>query len=169
MARKWATVWVGMCLATVCSHAADQDEQPHSAPRSAESWADLIREVLKTPDEAQSSDEEEQDPTSADETSGNAEATRPNHEAAEQGDADAQYNLGLIYSTGEGVPQDHVEAQYWLRLAAEQNHTKAQALLDRLGTAQRGSTSTRGDEPAAEEVSAQIGVAWIWWTAEIAW
>ena len=35
------------------------------------------------------------------------EATR---HAAEQGDADAQYTIGAIYGTGEGVPQDDAEA-----------------------------------------------------------
>ena len=29
---------------------------------------------------------------------------------AEQGDAAAQYNLGMLYADGRGVPQDHVEA-----------------------------------------------------------
>jgi len=31
--------------------------------------------------------------------------------AAQQGDADAQYNLGLMYSDGRGVPQDSI---HWL-------------------------------------------------------
>ena len=30
----------------------------------------------------------------------------------------AQNNLGLMYSNGEGVPQDNVEAHMWLNLAA---------------------------------------------------
>ena len=30
--------------------------------------------------------------------------------AAEQGDAEAQANLGLMYENGRGVPQDHVTA-----------------------------------------------------------
>jgi TPR repeat protein len=38
--------------------------------------------------------------------------------AAEQGDADAQGTLGLLYSIGQGLPQDFVEAYYWLDLAA---------------------------------------------------
>jgi hypothetical protein len=36
---------------------------------------------------------------------------------AEQGDAIAQYNLGLDSSTGGGVPQDYVEAYFWFDLA----------------------------------------------------
>ncbi len=37
--------------------------------------------------------------------------------AAEQGDAEAQYNLGLMYATGIGVREDHVKAYKWLVLA----------------------------------------------------
>jgi len=32
---------------------------------------------------------------------------------AEQDDADAQNNLGLMYRNGQGVPQDYVEAVKW--------------------------------------------------------
>ena len=40
--------------------------------------------------------------------------------AAEQGDAEAQYNLGLMYLAGLGVKQDNVEAYAWIRTAAAQ-------------------------------------------------
>ena len=39
---------------------------------------------------------------------------------AEQGYAKAQYNLGVMYHKGEGVPADHAEAVKWYRRAAEQ-------------------------------------------------
>ena len=39
---------------------------------------------------------------------------------ADQGDANAQYNLGLMYQKGKGVPQDYKEAVKWYMLAAEQ-------------------------------------------------
>jgi TPR repeat protein len=45
---------------------------------------------------------------------------------AEQGDADAQYNLGVMYHNGEGVPRDYAEAVKWYRLAAEQGDADAQ-------------------------------------------
>ncbi len=45
---------------------------------------------------------------------------------AEHGDAAAQYNLGFMYSNGEGVPQDDKEAVRWYRLAAVQGHAPAQ-------------------------------------------
>jgi hypothetical protein len=37
--------------------------------------------------------------------------------AAEQGDANSQYSLGLMYEGGLGVPQDYAEAYFWLDLA----------------------------------------------------
>ena len=45
---------------------------------------------------------------------------------AEQGNADAQNNLGIMYSKGRGVPQDYKTAVKWYRLAAEQGHANAQ-------------------------------------------
>jgi TPR repeat protein len=49
--------------------------------------------------------------------------------AAEAGDAVAQYNLGLMYHDGEGVPEDYAEAFKWFRKAAEQRYAKAQYSL----------------------------------------
>ncbi len=37
---------------------------------------------------------------------------------ANAGDADAQFDLGWRYTTGEGVPKDYVEAHKWRNLAA---------------------------------------------------
>ena len=45
---------------------------------------------------------------------------------AEQGDASAQYNLGLMYQNGQGVPQDYKTAVKWYTLAAEQGIAFAQ-------------------------------------------
>ncbi|MGB5443677.1 MAG: SEL1-like repeat protein [Gammaproteobacteria bacterium] len=49
--------------------------------------------------------------------------------AAEQGDMDAQYAMGLIYAEGRGVAQDEVMAHYWLSRAIEQGDVDAQTLL----------------------------------------
>lgn len=48
---------------------------------------------------------------------------------AKRGNAEAQYNLGLAYSKGDGVPQNYSEAAKWYRLAAEQGHAAAQCNL----------------------------------------
>ena len=50
-------------------------------------------------------------------------------QAADQGDAEAQYNLGIMYNNGEGVPKDDAEAVRWFLLAAEQGHASAQLNL----------------------------------------
>ena len=48
------------------------------------------------------------------------EQVRENIRKAEQGDAEAQNVLGLMYSLGLGVPPDKHEAVKWYRRAAEQ-------------------------------------------------
>jgi TPR repeat protein len=45
------------------------------------------------------------------------------------GDAKAQFQLGWMYSKGQGVPKDNTEALKWYRLAAEQGDAKAQRSL----------------------------------------
>ena len=50
-------------------------------------------------------------------------------EAAEQGDAEAQSNLGVCYYFGEGVKKDKKEAVKWFRKAAEQGNALAQSSL----------------------------------------
>ena len=49
--------------------------------------------------------------------------------AADQGDAQAQCNLGVMYQDGTGVPQDSTEAVRWYRLAADQGDVHAQYSL----------------------------------------
>jgi TPR repeat protein len=46
--------------------------------------------------------------------------------AAEQGYAQAQCNLGVMYANGLGVEKDAVQAVHWFRKAAEQGHAQAQ-------------------------------------------
>ena len=50
-------------------------------------------------------------------------------EAAEQGDAEAQFRLGACYAAGQGVSQSYTEAAKWFRKAAEQGNAKAQFAL----------------------------------------
>ena len=54
------------------------------------------------------------------------EAVRWYRMAAEQGEAAAQYTLGLACRKGDGAPKDPVEAARWFRLAAEQGDVEAQ-------------------------------------------
>jgi hypothetical protein len=46
--------------------------------------------------------------------------------AAAQGNAQAQYFLGHVYSKGKGVPQDYVQAAAYLRQSAERGYAPAQ-------------------------------------------
>ena len=45
---------------------------------------------------------------------------------AESGDADAQFNMGILHDTGQGVPQDYREAARWYAAASGQSHSTAQ-------------------------------------------
>src|SRR5664279_1979980 len=48
---------------------------------------------------------------------------------AANGDAAAQWVLGVRYEHGKGVPQDYAQAAAWYRKAAEQGNATAQWLL----------------------------------------
>lgn len=65
---------------------------------------------------------------------------------AQQGHAHAQYNLGLMYVKGQGVPQDFAEARKWFRSAAAQGLGGA---LYNLGV-----MSARGDGVPQDDVQA---------------
>ena len=51
---------------------------------------------------------------------------------AEKGDANAQYNLGVFYDNGLGVPQDKVRAYMWFNLSAAQGREKVRQLFETL-------------------------------------
>jgi uncharacterized protein len=58
-----------------------------------------------------------------------ATALRLLRQLAEQCDAQAQYNLGVLYDNGQGVPQNDSEAMKWYRKAADQGECRAQVNL----------------------------------------
>ncbi len=93
--------------------------------------------------------------------------------AAEQGDAEAQYNLGMAYRNGEGVPQDFEEAVRWFRAAAEQGDARAQYSLgvryfSGEGVPQDYEQAVRWFYSAAEQdhTSAQYNLGRIYWTGK---
>ena len=59
---------------------------------------------------------------------------------ANQGQAAAQYQLGLLYSNGQGVPKDDAQARQWYEKAANQGHPLAQVNLGGLYDYGRGGT-----------------------------
>ena len=82
---------------------------------------------------------------------------------AEQGDALAQYNLGILYFNGGGVPKDYQQALRWFRLAADQGEALAQTKIAIMYDDGQGVphdivqahkwynlAATNGDKPAAE-------------------
>ena len=85
--------------------------------------------------------------------------------SAEQGDVDAQFRLGFMYSIGEGVLEDDAEAVRWYRKAAEQGDAGAQNNLGLMyangeGVPEDDAEAVRWFHKAAEQglVNAQCAV-----------
>ena len=74
---------------------------------------------------------------------------------AEQGDAEAQLNLGIRYANGEGAPEDDAEAVKLYLLAAKQGLARAQNYL--------GIMHANGDGVPQSNVR-----AYIWWSVAAA-
>ena len=88
---------------------------------------------------------------------------------AEEGNAVAQNNLGLMYHNGWGVPQDYKEAVYWYRLAVEQGYSIAQYNLGLMyekgkGVPQDDKEAARLYRLAAEQgdADAQYNLGWMY-------
>ena len=78
---------------------------------------------------------------------------------AKQGYAVAQYNLGVMYDKGQGVPQDYKTAVKWYRLAAKQGYAKSQYNLGLMY--RKGQGVTQNDKTAVKwyRLSAKQGDA----------
>jgi hypothetical protein len=88
---------------------------------------------------------------------------------AEQGDADAQSNMGWIYQYIQDAPQDYRAAVKWYRLAAKQGHVDAQNYLAVMyeqgkGVPQNDKVAMEWWKLAAEQgnISAQNSLGWIY-------
>ena len=57
--------------------------------------------------------------------------------AADQGDEEAQFNLGAIYANGQGVPRSFPEALRWLRKAHAQGYEQAAGAIEMVLQMQR--------------------------------
>ncbi len=84
---------------------------------------------------------------------------------AENGDADAQYRLGLMYFKGDGISQDLSQAAKWYRKAAEKGNPDAQFGLGVLyfhgqGVSQNAAEAAKWYRRAAEQGSSdgQLGL-----------
>ncbi len=69
-----------------------------------------------------------------------ATALRIFRQLADQGNADAQCSLGLMYGFGNGVTQDYAAALKWYHKAADQGYADAQLNLGLLYTRGKGVT-----------------------------
>jgi TPR repeat protein len=79
--------------------------------------------------------------------------------AAAKGDALAQYNLGIMYDTGQGVPEDYATAAMWYTKAAEQGDARAQYNLGIMyntgqGVPENDATAAKWYTKAAEQEDA---------------
>lgn len=61
-----------------------------------------------------------------------AEAVKWYRKAADQGNADAQYYLGMMYELGSGVAIDLPEALKWYRQAAQLGNRDAESAASRI-------------------------------------
>jgi TPR repeat protein len=88
---------------------------------------------------------------------------------AEQGSVYAQSNLGYMYDTGRGTPQDYAEALKWYRLAAKQGYADARFNLGLMyeqgkGTPQDYAEAVKWYRLAAKrrDVNAQINLGFMY-------
>ena len=58
--------------------------------------------------------------------------------SAEEGILEAQFNLGVMYTCGQGVKQDYFKAVEWYQKAAEQGNASAQYILGLMYDAGQG-------------------------------
>lgn len=84
-----------------------------SASRFGASWSDAARALGLTAAEARG-------------------LARTRRRAAVEGYASEQYNLGVMYQTGFGLPKDKAKAREWFQKAADQNDVQAKSMLKKL-------------------------------------
>jgi TPR repeat protein len=51
---------------------------------------------------------------------------------ADEGNAEAQFNVDMLYYSGVGAPQDYAQAALWFRKAADQGQANAEAFLGKV-------------------------------------
>jgi TPR repeat protein len=94
-------------------------------------------------------------------------------------DAEAQYQVGLKYYSGDGVRQDYSQAEFWFRKGAEQGNPGAQFMLGGLyhfgqGVPQDSAqafawimkAAKQGHTDAEFFIATAYGVGWSWGVAK---
>ncbi len=69
---------------------------------------------------------------------------------AETGTSEALYNLGLMYSNGEGVQPDYIEAHKWFNLAAMKGSIEARTWRSELAQEMTASQVAEAQRQARE-------------------
>jgi len=93
--------------------------QAHNALAGIDAGAEVLIEVVRKQETRQVKVVFAERPSDGD-------FVRLYRQAAEAGNARAQYQLGRAYSNGEGVAEDFAQAMKWFRLGADQGHPYAQ-------------------------------------------
>lgn len=71
-------------------------------------------------------------------------------ERAEQGGAAAQFNLGVMYADGNGVPQDDIQAYVFFNLAAAQGDKDAKKYREQIAERMTKEQIAEGQKLARE-------------------
>ncbi|MEO5363071.1 MAG: sel1 repeat family protein [Magnetococcus sp. DMHC-8] len=74
------------------------------------------------------------------------EANQKLRQAAEHGNAEAQFELGMRYAEGKGMPKDLVQAHMWMNLAASQGKESAIRMHDELARRMTPAQNAQADE-----------------------
>jgi hypothetical protein len=128
-------VWLGFTQLSQTQNAAPHSGSGTTSPTSvtAEARPDAVSKlpptpepVSQAPDTAQTTSDRQPAPP---EIGDAAQSLARHQQAAEQGDPEAQVQLGLLYEQGQGVERNLDEASRWFQLAAEQGYAPAQANL----------------------------------------
>ena len=99
----------------------DEQDGDHRVGPQAQNWEKLAHIIAEIARSEQLADGKGKGVPEDD-----VEAVKWYRKSAEQGNADAQYNLGVCYKHGIGVPKDDAEAVKWYLKSAEQGDAKAQ-------------------------------------------
>jgi TPR repeat protein len=78
--------------------------------------------------------------------------------AADQNDPDAQMNLAMLHSTGEGLPKDKKTALYWIGKAEEGGYETAPQYREMLLASEDGQFSVEQQERYWIEKAAELGI-----------
>jgi len=69
---------------------------------------------------------------------------------AKSGDANAQYNLGIMYYNGEGTPKNFINSYVWLSVASAKGNEKAKKYIEIISSEMTPQQVAQAQNEAAE-------------------